>query len=49
MQPADAKDVILSISFRLYMQVKATQGFLPFDGWVVEDGKLTSIESFAIF
>jgi len=44
---ADAKDVIFIDQLQaLHAGVKATQGsFLPFDGWVVEDGKLTSIES----
>lgn len=45
---ADAKNVIFIDQLQaLHAGVKATQGSfsLPFDGWVVEDGKLTSIES----
>ena len=45
---ANAKNVIFIDQLQaLHAGVKATQGSfsLPFDGWVVEDGKLTSIES----
>lgn len=45
---SDAENVILIDDLRaLHAGVKALQGSfsLPFDGWVVEQGKLTSIES----
>lgn len=44
----DAKNVIFIDNLQaLHAGVKATQGSfsLPFDGWLVENGKLTSIES----